>query len=372
MANPFYVSPGGDYSRGLSMLGGAIQQQVAKGEEEERVALLQKQQEEGRQAVTKAFQSGDPNQVASAMIQYPEMANSLSGAMKFKSDATRQNLIESTRGILSNPQNADQILTGRIKSVLEAGGDPTESILALQEYESDPVGFVKNAEMLYAGLDPEGSKIYQSGKAKPAEPMTEYQSEMVRQKDAEIDIRREENKLKVLQNRAKGAKDAVTLEKLQGEVEAQKQKIEQSKIEKQASASDAYQAGQDTIDLIDRIEEHPGFSSYVGAKGVSSGFGLLDEPVSGTEAASVAGMIETLQSKNFMNSIQQMKGMGALSDAEGKKVASAIESLNPSMKEEDFKKSLKVIKDITKRGMDKQSKKMNSEQKPKTINWSDM
>ncbi|CAL9956702.1 released from the phage upon host infection [Vibrio phage 219E48-1] len=126
------------------------------------------------------------------------------------------------------------------------------------------------------------------------------------------------------------------------------------KKEDLTKAADAYSAGNDTLELIDNIKAHPGFESRVGAKGASSLFGLFDTPVAGTDAAGADALIDTLGSKNFMNSIGQMKGMGALSNAEGLKVSAAVSSLDPNMPEEDFRNSLDVIYDITQRGMDKQ------------------
>ena len=54
--------------------------------------------------------------------------------------------------------------------------------------------------------------------------------------------------------------------------------------------------------------------------------------------------METLRSRSFLSSIQQMRGMGALSDAEGKKLTDAVGALNPSMSEKAFKESLTRIK----------------------------
>ena len=55
-----------------------------------------------------------------------------------------------------------------------------------------------------------------------------------------------------------------------------------------------------------------------------------------------------------------MKGMGALSDAEGKKLSSAIASLNTNLSEKDFKSNLNTIIKITGRAQKKAASLMQN------------
>ena len=41
--------------------------------------------------------------------------------------------------------------------------------------------------------------------------------------------------------------------------------------------------------------------------------------------------------------VSQLKGMGALSDAEGKKLSAAVGALSPTMSEEKFKDSIALV-----------------------------
>ena len=68
----------------------------------------------------------------------------------------------------------------------------------------------------------------------------------------------------------------------------------------------------------------------------------------GGPGATFAAKLETLKSQAFLPMVAQLKGMGQLSDAEGKKLTAAIGALDSSMREEDFLASLKQIKaDLT-------------------------
>lgn len=377
MSNPFLVQPA-SYGSQLSGLGqslqefGEIKKQRADQEERERLQVQAEQEmQTALDTLEQAYANKDYDTVAKLSIQYPEMSKATLAAIGANEERSQQNIINRGFELLSNPDNFEQIvrdnpifaeaLGGADMLLDDFGNNRDEAIQMTNQFLAHAAGdrYMKYKEALTSGV-PEG--------------MTEYQAEMVRQKDTEQDLKRLELEQKRLDRQYKRETDELKRQEIQQKIAINKEKIRKTAKEDADKTADVYAAGQDTLDLIDRIEKHPGFSSYVGAKGISSGFGLLDEPIGGTDAAGVAAMIDTLRSKNFLNSISQMKGMGSLSDAEGKKVAAAVESLDPNMKEEDFRKSLNVIREITERGMKKYREKMSGDQgnPQQTISWSDM
>jgi len=104
--------------------------------------------------------------------------------------------------------------------------------------------------------------------------------------------------------------------------------------------------------LIDALPKHPGFEAAVGA-GFSKTMLRQDEAVRGTDRAGAESMINQLKGSAFLSAIQQMKGMGALSNAEGEKAAMAIARLDANQSEEDFKKALSDYRAIIEKGMQK-------------------
>ena len=92
-----------------------------------------------------------------------------------------------------------------------------------------------------------------------------------------------------------------------------------------------------SINLIDKLIAHPGRAAATGMT-----FPLSWVP--GTKAKDFTAAIETLKSNVFLNAISQMKGFGALSDAEGKKLDASIASLDVSQSEEAFLENLNTIK----------------------------
>jgi hypothetical protein len=91
------------------------------------------------------------------------------------------------------------------------------------------------------------------------------------------------------------------------------------------------------LDSLDRIKSHPGLKSSVG-------FMSVTPTLPGSDSANFQAELDTFQSQAFIPMVSQLKGMGALSDAEGKKLTAAVGALNPRMSEKAFTESLTRIK----------------------------
>ena len=63
----------------------------------------------------------------------------------------------------------------------------------------------------------------------------------------------------------------------------------------------------------------------------------------GTDRKDLEGLVDTLKSQQFMTGIKQMQGLGALSNAEGEKIASAVASLNLDQSLPAFNNAVGVI-----------------------------
>ncbi|KQS01496.1 hypothetical protein ASG11_17740 [Sphingomonas sp. Leaf357] len=92
---------------------------------------------------------------------------------------------------------------------------------------------------------------------------------------------------------------------------------------------------------------HPGLSAAVGSGFDPASYGKINPvtglPFAGTNAANFRARLDTFKAQTFLPQVQALKGMGALSDAEGKKLTDAVGALNPNMSEDEFKASLRVI-----------------------------
>lgn len=90
------------------------------------------------------------------------------------------------------------------------------------------------------------------------------------------------------------------------------------------------------LGTLDRLTKHPGLSRSVGMVGAFP-------TMPGSESANFQAELDTFQSQAFIPMVAQLKGMGALSDAEGKKLTAAVGALNPKMGEQAFRDSVARI-----------------------------
>jgi hypothetical protein len=110
--------------------------------------------------------------------------------------------------------------------------------------------------------------------------------------------------------------------------------------------------GEMALDLIGQIEEDPmlpwatGMSARLGGNQVfGDRFGfqkLVDQATSGA----------------FLTAIQEMRGMGSLSNAEGQTATQAITRLNTGLESPDFKKALDDYKRVVQKGVDRARRKV--------------
>lgn len=106
-----------------------------------------------------------------------------------------------------------------------------------------------------------------------------------------------------------------------------------------AQAKDGQLASFDTmLGTLDRLSRHPGLARSVGVTGSMP-------TLPGSDSANFQAELNTFQSQAFLPMVAQLKGMGALSDAEGKKLTAAVGALDPKMSETAMRASISRIMD---------------------------
>lgn len=152
----------------------------------------------------------------------------------------------------------------------------------------------------------------------------------------------------------------------------------QAEIDDAAAAETEADAIQQSLNTVGKLLNSPGLSGF-------SGLDQFRSWIPGSEAANVRAWVDQLQSQNFLTAVQQMKGMGALSENEGRKLSAAVAALSPSMTDEAFKNELLEIQrnlNAAQRRIEEntllkgrpeadQEPTMGADQ-PKTVNWSDL
>ncbi|GKV79978.1 hypothetical protein PEC730217_30350 [Pectobacterium carotovorum subsp. carotovorum] len=116
-------------------------------------------------------------------------------------------------------------------------------------------------------------------------------------------------------------------QKYLNEVKKQQQASTDGKLQKQ----DVVETYDQQIKTIDGLLTDPGFSTSVGA-----GLGTVTKHIPGTDAASWDTRFKQFGGQNFLSAIQALRGMGALSNAEGEQARIAVSGLSASQSEEEF------------------------------------
>lgn len=380
MANPFAIdilSGQQGINRGLANLGGALgglrqqneQRQLMEQQQQKEVAAQQRMQE-GAAKYQQAIQNNDIGEIANLMLEYPGLQQAAEKAYGFANDQTRKIAQDIyVQGYL-NPEQAPKILAEGAPLIQKAGGQP---IMTLQDAESlqglSPDEIRNKIGIGIASINPE------LGKQLLGQTQTIQQKQRQQQIDLDVNkfnYEKEQDKIKnqnkALENELKKSNSEAKTKAVQQRIDDNNKKSEKIKQDRISDAQSSLLQAQDTVDLINRITSSEGFSSAVGTKGASSFFGLLDKPIAGTQAADTTALIDNLESKNFLNAIQQMKGLGALSDAEGKKLSSAIQNLSRDQSEKQLKSNLNEVVDLTSRAIEKAKKIIEKEggELPKT------
>ena len=125
---------------------------------------------------------------------------------------------------------------------------------------------------------------------------------------------------------------AGTLEPIPGSAAAVKA------AEDQKTKDAALDGSRQAIGTINRLLTSPGREGATGTWNLSRFW-------PGSQAADFSAEVETLKAQTFLPMVQQLRGMGALSNAEGDKLNAAVGALNFNMSEKAFADSLGRIRD---------------------------
>ncbi|QLM90306.1 phage DNA ejection protein [Escherichia fergusonii] len=353
---------------------GSIAQTYQAAKQQEADAAFQKE-------YAAAIQSGDRQQVRDLMTKYPGQLEKIQSGMKWADEDQRNSigtLAAGARLAASSPEAMQSWLQNNAKELTRVGVDPNN---VAQMYQQNPSGFGEFVDHL--GMAALGPIDYFNVQDKMAGRQQEQQriNETIRNNDMtnargwasnniaqqNVNLRRMELEDKKYDRLIANETNALKLAELQDKRLQNQQAMEQAKRDK----ADAYNSGMDnlsrTIETATKVLNSPGFTGYFGTNlnPLSSRF------IPGTEAADTETLVDTLKSQGFLSGIQQMKGMGALSNAEGQKVMDAIGSLSPNQSEKSARAAIKTIIKTTEMAQKRMQQKYGKDIQPSQQQLSD-
>ena len=129
---------------------------------------------------------------------------------------------------------------------------------------------------------------------------------------------------------------------------AQGTAIGQAAGQAQVAAPGDIASGEMALDLLNQIRTNPELPY---ATGTMAGLGANKAP--GTGRYGFQNLVDQAKNGAFLSAIQQMRGMGALSNAEGQAATSAITRMDTALSQQDFLKALDDYEQIVIRGVER-------------------
>jgi hypothetical protein len=137
----------------------------------------------------------------------------------------------------------------------------------------------------------------------------------------------------------RGANSDVQRQLIEQRIQDLQSKADEKQAQLQSQAQGRVAAFDSALETLDVLSKHPGKKDVVGAL-----TGGVRSMIPGTDAAGFAAQLETFKAQTFIPQVAALKGMGALSDAEGKKLTAAVGALDPKMKTKEFDAQIAKIK----------------------------
>ncbi|EFE7187876.1 TPA: phage DNA ejection protein [Escherichia coli] len=334
---------------------GSVAQTYQAAKQQEADAAFQKE-------YAAAIQSGDRQQVRDLMTKYPGQLEKIQSGMKWADEDQRNSigtLAAGARLASSSPEAMQSWLQNNAKELTRVGVDPNN---VAQMYQQNPSGFGEFVDHLgMAALGPidyfnvqdkmagreidrgrlaETIRSNQAGEALTARGQDiQIRGQNISAQNAALsrEIQRAELQEKALDRQIARESNQLKLEELKQKQADVRQKADIARADRQAAAQGAVDTFSTALDSLNEIEQSPGLSKAVG---IRSAF----PTVPGSDAANFEARLDTFKAQTFLPMVQSLKGMGALSDAEGKKLSDAVGALSPKMSEKAFRDSIGKIR----------------------------
>ncbi|HHG0455614.1 TPA: phage DNA ejection protein [Citrobacter freundii] len=335
---------------------GSVAQAIGQGEAAKRLSEFQ-------QAFGQAYAAGDRDALRQLAATNPDQIETIRQGMGFV-DADRNQAMGdmSARLNIAAAQGPDAVmreLATHQNTLQQIGVSPEQ---AWQTYQQSPEGFSQLTDLIgmhavgpekyfdiqdkVAGRDIDRGKLAETIRSNQAGEALQQRGQDITVRGQNIsaqnaalsrEIQRAELQDKVLDRQIARETNQIKLDELKQKQADVRQKAEIAKADRQAAAQGAVDTFSTALDSLGEIEKSPGLSKAVG---VRSAF----PTVPGSDAANFEARLDTFKAQTFLPMVASLKGMGALSDAEGKKLSDAVGALSPKMSEDAFRSSIGKIR----------------------------
>lgn len=323
------------------------QQQVISSQMQN--AQMQKENQRRDEFYT-AIQNATPDQLPALRRKYPEFAQTIQQEIGIQS-AEHASFVNSALNNLSVAAASGN--PGAVQAAIQQSGPALASLgvvpdHAMQLYQQDPERFggILNAARLATlpidkqfDVESDRAKLAETIRSNRAGEAIQIRGQNISAQNAALsrEIQRAEVQDKVLDRQIARETNQIKLEELKQKQLDVRSKAESARADRQAAAQGAVDTFSTALDSLNEIESSPGLKKAVG-------FNSAFPTIPGTDAANFEARLDTFKAQTFLPMVASLKGMGALSDAEGKKLSDAVGALSPKMSEDAFRSSIGKIR----------------------------
>ncbi len=368
---------------------------------------IKRQQQEAAIAAQRQYQTDieaanaapTPQAFAALALKYPDKREAFKQSWETLSEGERKDqgdaMSQAYSALLSGRDDiAQQALEKRIQARTNSGLDasaeknildmlktnPTQAKASLGfalSHVSDPKDFAKNfgalgsetraadkapAELLKAKADADGAVSDASTKrvtAKYADSKALADLEKsqwdVKKIVADIGFQKESNRIAAMNAAANREGNSLKRQELQLKIDDAITKRDTGVRERAATAEAGAANIDNMLNTVERILKNKSLNAVLGSVEGNAFYpnatmGSMNPGGDGDERADAIALIDTLGSQAFLAQIPNIKGMGALSNAEGEKLQSAFQNLSRKQSESQFRENMKEASRLLNKG----------------------
>lgn len=375
--------PIGELFKGIqtgAAIRGIQQQQEDRAYEMQQREKAQKMQEQYAIDLQNAVASRTPDAWAQMTAKYPQQREAFKQSWEMMSAADQKH--EFSQGLQAhialqnnNIPAAKKVVETNIQALEAQGKDAGSWKQILETLDTNPEAAYTMSGLYLSSVDPEkwakatetfGKAQKQpfelieaeakAGTAKSEQVIKEVEAKYIEPKTlqaiqktgldmkkilADIDIAKQNSRIAAMNAQTNRETNSLKRQELGIKVAEAQTKLNDSIREKVASADSAISTSDNILNSIDRILAVP--------KGVrESAHGPISSkvPTISSDTADYEALLDTLGSQSFLAQISSMKGMGALSDAEGKKLQAGMQNLSLTQSAEQAEKNVREMKKL--------------------------
>jgi hypothetical protein len=288
----------------------------------------QRELQQGAQIIS-ALNSGSGEVASAIMMERAQAARNSGDAQKAQQWETLAKVGQ------TDPQLAARSIMPMM-AVLPGGKAAIESILAVNKAPMEEAKLTSEA----AKASAEASSAATAAKFAESKAVAELKLNDAQIKKFAADTEIARMNARIAAMNAATAREGNSLKKQELGLKIQEmQDARDAKLREKVSTVESGRASMDNmLNTIDRVINNPALDDVLGSfEGrMPEASSMLDD-----QESDAIALIETLGSQAFIAQIPNIKGMGALSNEEGKKLQSALQNLSRAQSEKQFKANLK-------------------------------